>query len=213
MPGLERAWDLAAENGSGAIIWIHGPQPVIISSAEGLRQRFERRPNAVQLIDLPTEREPNALVNEIPSRARYELVSMHRPPAETFAAVLNELTGRTKRFEAAREKVHAAPVGVESNLHLARLWALDEVNRLLGSHRREEAVKLAALYQLVTEVSGAVVLETGEQYRQAGLEPVNVNSVPSVPEPGTWALMLLGGAVILYYQRRRKPGRKQVEAA
>jgi hypothetical protein len=65
-------------------------------------------------------------------------------------------------------------------------------------------VELAALYQLVTEVSGAVVLETAEQYKQAGLQPVSPNSVPVVPEPGTWALLIVGAIVLLAYQRRRR---------
>jgi hypothetical protein len=213
VPALERAWDLAAENGSGAVIWIHGPQPVSISSGEGLRQRFERRPNAVQLYDLPIERAPNAIAADLPSGAHYELVSMHRPPAETFAALLNELNGNAKRYETVRERVQTAPSGVESNLHLARLWAFGEVNRLVKGGQREYAVELAALYQLVTEVSGAVVLETAQQYKQAGLEPVDVSSVPVVPEPGTWALMLMGGALLIYYQRRRKSGVRKKAAA
>jgi hypothetical protein len=212
IPALERAWDLAAENGAGAIIWIHGPQPVLISSGEGLRQRFERRPNAVQLYDLPIERAPNAIVSDLPSGARYELVSMHRAPEQVFASLYRELNGKTKRYEAVREKSQSAPTGAESNLHLARLWAFDEVNRLVKNQQREQAINLAALYQLVTEVSGAVVLETAQQYKQAGLEPVDVKSVPSVPEPGTWALMLMGGALLIYFQRRRKSGTRPVAA-
>ena len=212
VPALERAWDLAAENGAGAIIWMHGPQPVSISSGEGLRQRFERRPNAVWLYDVPIERAPNAIASDLPTRTRYELVSMHRPPAETFARLYSELNGTAKRYETVREKAQAAPAGVESNLHLARLWAFNEVNRLVKGGQREYAVDLAALYQLVTEVSGAVVLETAQQYKQAGLEPVDVSSVPVVPEPGTWALMLMGGAMLIYFQRRRK-GRVRQTAA
>ncbi|MGH9800782.1 MAG: PEP-CTERM sorting domain-containing protein, partial [Blastocatellia bacterium] len=67
-----------------------------------------------------------------------------------------------------------------------------------------EAVKLAAAYQLVTPVSGAVVLETAEQYQRAGLEPVPPNSVPTIPEPEEWLLMFVALAVLLWMTCRRR---------
>ena len=51
----------------------------------------------------------------------------------------------------------------ETSDHLARLWANDEVARILAPRDAEledEAIILAARYQLVTPVTGAVVLET-----------------------------------------------------
>jgi hypothetical protein len=208
IPALERAWDLAAENGSGAVIWIHGPQPVRLSTAEGLRQRFERRPNAVQIFDLAIERAANVVAQELPALARYELLSMHRPPGETINTLLNELSGQTPRFETIRERKPGAPGAQpkdsESNLHLARLWAYDEIQRLIRAGDKNAAIELAALYQLVTEVSGAVVLETAEQYARSGLQPVSPNSVPTVPEPGTWALLILGCLMLGGWRRRIK---------
>jgi hypothetical protein len=75
---------------------------------------------------------------------------------------------------------------VKTSDHLARLWAADEVNRLLAVNKpaeREAALKLAVEYQIVTPVSGAVVLETKEQYDQNNLKPVDANTVPTIPEP------------------------------
>jgi hypothetical protein len=204
IPALEKAWDLAADNGPGAVLWMHGPQPVTISGIEGLKQRFERRQNAVQLFDLPIERAPNVITQTLPPWVRVELVSMHRPPADVLAEVLAQLRGSRKHYEFVRAKSQGGSAGAESNLHLARLWAFDEIHRLARSGDHQRAVELAALYQLVTEVSGAVVLETAEQYKQAGLQPVSPNSVPVVPEPGTWALLIVGAIVLLAYQRRRR---------
>jgi glycine/D-amino acid oxidase-like deaminating enzyme len=56
----------------------------------------------------------------------------------------------------------------------------------------EDAMKAAANYQLVTPVSGAVVLETQAQYAQAGLQPVSADSVPVIPEPSGGLLFLIG---------------------
>jgi len=60
-------------------------------------------------------------------------------------------------------------------------------------------MQLAERYQLVTPLSGAVVLETKAQYDRAGLKPAEPASVPVVPEPQTWMLMLL--ALVMFVPR------------
>ncbi len=77
--------------------------------------------------------------------------------------------------------------------------------RLAGARKFNEAMQLAARYQLVTAVSGAVVLETKAHYERAGLIPVDAALVPVVPEPETWVLMLLAFAMFApRLVRRRK---------
>ena len=90
---------------------------------------------------------------------------------------------------------------VKASLHLARLWARDEVIRLKKSGRNREAIVLATRYQIVTPASGAVVLETQQQFADNDLAPADPATVPSIPEPGTGALLLLG--LILFSLRRR----------
>jgi hypothetical protein len=65
-------------------------------------------------------------------------------------------------------------------------------------------VKLAGEQQLVTSVSGAVVLETKQQFDAAGLTPVDPATVPTIPEPGTWALLVLGLAIFWCCKRRKR---------
>ena len=43
LPALVAAWDLAAAEPGSVVLWIHGPQPVLLASPEPLRQRIERR--------------------------------------------------------------------------------------------------------------------------------------------------------------------------
>ena len=62
--------------------------------------------------------------------------------------------------------------------------------RLGDDKSSDAAMKLASSYKIVTPLTGAVVLETQEQYRRAGLEPVNPGTVPTIPEPEEWLLML-----------------------
>jgi hypothetical protein len=53
-------------------------------------------------------------------------------------------------------------------------------------------------------VSGAVVLETKQQYDEAGLEPVPPGSVPTIPEPETWLLIIVALGVLAFRLRKRK---------
>src|SRR5207249_12290269 len=69
---------------------------------------------------------------------------------------------------------------------------------------RAERSSLRSIYQLVTPVSGAVVLETKAQYQTAGLQPVDAASVPAVPEPPTWILLGVGLLVLADNVRRRR---------
>jgi hypothetical protein len=77
------------------------------------------------------------------------------------------------------------------------------------AHTRGEAVALATQYRLVTPVSGAVVLETQRQYDESRLTPVSqatVPTIPTVPEPHEWALMIIacGGLIWLVWRNRQR---------
>jgi len=104
------------------------------------------------------------------------------------------------KFERSQQKTAPSPVLSEENKvsrHIERLWAAHKVDALRASKRVSEAIQLASNQQLVTPVTGAVVLETIEQYKEMGLTPVPVDTVPGIPEPSTMLLMLLGVFVCL----------------
>ena len=94
--------------------------------------------------------------------------------------------------------------GTKSSKHLARLWAKDEVERRVVARQRDEAVRIAARHQLVTSVSGAVVLESKQQFDEAGLKAADPLTAPTVPEPGVTALLALGAVVALVRARRSR---------
>ena len=125
------------------------------------------------------------------------------------------LTGRVKTLQFVRssKKLDKKRLsGVETSDHLARLWANDEVARILAPRDdtlTDEARSLAIQYQLVTPVSGAVVLENAEQYRASGLQPVDAGTVPTIPEPEIAGLLIVAGAFFIWlaYMKYRKQGR------
>jgi hypothetical protein len=93
--------------------------------------------------------------------------------------------------------------------HIARLWANERVLELMRSNpiaNRAAAVALATEYRLVTPVSGAVVLASQQQYDESHLAPVSQATVPTVPEPHEWALLLIAGAALiwLFYRSRQR---------
>jgi hypothetical protein len=119
--------------------------------------------------------------------------------------------GETPILEPVRERVPRDSVdrkaGWETSTHLARLWARDRVEDLLadaGKESQEEALALATAYRLVTPVSGAVVLESQQQYDEAGLTPVDEGTVPTIPEPGFWLLLAALAMVLLGSLLRRR---------
>jgi hypothetical protein len=122
-----------------------------------------------------------------------------------------QLSGRSKTLEFIRsnetlEQSPNSPDAKETSAHLARIWANDQV-RLLSSSRDEKSVsaatELAVAYQLVTPLTGAVVLETADQYAAANLTPVNAGTVPTIPEPEMVVLIAIVGAILMFLLYRR----------
>lgn len=205
VPALRHAWELASEGRNGRVIWIHGPQPVLLESAEGLRQRLERNRSRTRLLDFQTRTGPNRLAEALDGLGVQSVMR-----AGTMEADLKDLfdtmfaSNPRPGFERTHLEAAAPADGIkEVSKHIARLWAAEEVYHLMKTRAFTDAVRLAGDYQLVTPVSGAVVLETQAQYDLAGLSPVDATTVPMVPEPSTWLLLTLG-LLIFWWRRQRR---------
>ena len=211
VPALIKGWELAAEKpGNNAIVWIHAPQRLQLHSIEELKQRWERRPFGPALYSFRTttgsdeiERQLDG-INEVKSvpRGSFTLADLEN--------LLLRLTGQTKTLEFVRTSklVEQYPVEelTQTSDHLARLWANDEVTRILSARDEslnDEAIILASKYQLVTPVTGAVVLETAQQYSASGLTPVDPGTVPTIPEP-EMVVLLIVAAMFLGWLAWRK---------
>jgi len=194
LAALNLAWELASQREDSAIVWIHGPQPVLLSSADTLHNHWQRRPERPQLFDVSLDRGVNHIVE-----ALVDIPAIHSVPRladlrQDLARLFEKLDGRRPWVRYERSRGAAARSGKQSSAHLVRLWARDRVSHLIASGKpvfREQAIKLARRYHIVTPVSSAVVLASKAQYRRAGLSPVSAANVPTVPEPEEWALMII----------------------
>ena len=204
LPALEQAWDLAAAVDHGAVIWIHETQPVLLSSADSLRQRIERSGRSIPILDLQVQPGPNRIAEQLDGLSSFKAVPKTGAPADELKNEFNVLKGKIHPLELVRDCVtNASAEGPQVSRHIERLWAEGEAARLAAARHFDEASKLAAGHQLVTPFSGAVVLETKQQFAQNNLTPASAESVPVVPEPSTWALVAMGATLIFWRVSRK----------
>lgn len=214
LPALGQAWDWAGEGGTagGAVLWIHGPQPVLLGGLDGIRQRSERQPGRVRFYALEAQAGPNEILQGLDGMAGVSVLrrsgALRADLAETFATWQpGRMAIRALRSE--QPSIQPGEAVGKTSDHLVRLWAAEQIDRLLArgdQASRQAAGAMAVKYHLVTPVSGAVVLETAAQYAAAGLEPVAPGSVPTVPEPEEWLLMAVVAALLGWLWRRRRAG-------
>jgi hypothetical protein len=205
---LARALDRIAAEEKGALLWITGPQPVLLETIEPLLQRLERNPARPSWFALQVRPGPNLILEKLDGKT--PIMVLHDDDLERLAAAWQP--GAT-RLVAQRDRVKSGDSGPlravdKTSDHLARLWAHEQILDLARSSSakaRESAVSLAQQYRLVTPLSGAVVLETQRQYDEAGLEPAAPGTVPSIPEPEVWALLAAALLLLLHSCRKRFP--------
>lgn len=208
VPALLAAWDEAAKASNAVVLWVHGPQPVELASAEPLLQRLERNGSATDILSFQTERGPNYVLEKLDGRTHVRSVARFDEAGEDLRRLAvswnPEGGGWTRILERRTARPDTGNI-IEASDHLVRLWIRDELLRLRKAHRETEAIPLATLYQLVTPISGAVVLETDQQYRDHNLTPSDSQTVPAIPEPTGTALLLVA-AVVLWLAKRRNTG-------
>jgi len=210
---LLEALRVARQHEDSAVVWIHAAQPFLLADSEGIAQTLERSFTRRPIYSYAVDFGPDLVTGIF-----FRNADIHAAPRGIGVGdYLDQLvtTGSTAGAKPKYERLDAdqeTPQGAKEVWdHLARYWAYDQAianyHDLDAPGMTPEFAALAAKYQLVTPFSGAVVLETKQDYVDAGLEqvdPASTPSIPTIPEPGTTSLLLLTLAALTL--RRRRPG-------
>ncbi len=186
-----------------AVVWLHGPQPIELSSRDAVWSLLAETPE-LRAYDVQIGIGPNRVTEEFSANGFRQIlltdVEQELPPL--FERMINGRTYWQRRLERTEAQADA-----ESDSRLIDLWARDEVDRLLSDdyeRNRDKAIEIAAAHHIVSPVTGAVVLETDQQFADADLTPVDAAKAINTPEPSSATLGLLALLSLLAYARRRR---------
>src|SRR6185369_16741704 len=135
-PALLQAWDFAAETaGNNAIVWIHNPQRVLLSPVDELRKRWER-PYGPTLYSVQISNGADEIEKQLDGIDEVRTVARTGFLGNDLENLFAQLSGRVKTLQFVRSSKkldkHKQMSGVETSDQLARLWANDEVARILA---------------------------------------------------------------------------------
>lgn len=206
---LVQGWEWAAAKPGGALLWVHGPQAMVLQPVGAIRQRLQWRDDGSGpvLHELQVRPGPDRVVEALDGLQSVRGLARLGSVREDLDWLFAVWAGREAGWRWVREhETGAGPKTGEttSSSHVTRLWAAGEVGRLIRERRMEQATDLGSRHQLVTRATGAVVLETRQQFVEAGLHPVDPLTVPVVPEPGARTLLVVGAGVIVFLRRKRQ---------
>jgi hypothetical protein len=202
LPALADAIE-ASGGADSTLLWIHGAQPVDFAHSRArLEQVLERSRELPRLVRYQAEAGPAFTVSGHP----WFETARESPPSGDSGADLAALLARLGAGEGWQVTRTEARGGIApaSSAHITRLWGAERLSGAanLKGKERAQAIALAHRLNIVTPVSGAVVLETDAEYKNNGLAVPGAGDVPTVPEPGTWALIALVAGLLLWQHRR-----------
>ena len=203
-PALAAALLALEPEPQATLLWIHGPQPVSFAgSTARLEQATTRLSRLPKVVLYSVEPGPNEVLPDAP----WAWGARSLPQSGAIDIDLAEFFARATADKVVRRQQGSAPDGISTGSdHIARLWANERVLELMrAGGNRVDAVALATQYRLVTPVSGAVVLESKQQYDAARLTPVSQATVPTVPEPHEWALIIIACGALGWLVWRHSP--------
>ena len=187
------------------IVWIHAAQPWDLGSSETLRQALERS-HGKQMYDVQVESGPNRLIEKMDNLNSFHTVARYGSVRNDLERLFDSFTDEFTSWQAVRTLSRQQQIPEDwthGDAHLIRLYALDRIREDLadGNPDKDLAMELSLKHHLVTPVSGAVVLETQQQYDEANLQPVESSWVPNVPEPGTLVLLIFAVLLVFFGKR------------
>lgn len=186
------------------ILWIHGPQPIeFLASDAALTQTINRLSKTSMIAHLQVSSGSNRLANKALLNI-LDTIPADSSIGSDLAAYIKHLYGQTSQPQIVRRIADTAQNTEYASAHIARNWAFQQVMQLQKEGNLNEAAALAIDYQLVTPLTGAVVLENQQQYEDNDLTPVDENTVPTIPEPHEWMLFFIALACLLWFVKQNR---------
>ncbi len=200
------------------IVWVHGPQPATLTPAWRLARKLKNR-GEITIHDVAVQAGTNRIVENEDVSAHFRSVARTGDLYEDLSVLIQKLSSPEKRMvrkwslipgDSRTEDELANKSRTEK---IADLWANEKTLRMIRRDTREtptrkKAAEFAAAMHVVTPVSGAVVLETREQYDEFGLTPVDeigeTFKVPASPEPGGFTLAFLAMLGLFGVARKKR---------
>ena len=169
------------------LLWVRSAQPILSAHPSAV---IAVLPPGLRVRELAVGPAASRVADALAEAGVVDPVPWAGSVRASLSAFVDQLAGRRTAWRFVR--THApirprdpAPAAADvapGNVNVVRLWAADEVARRLAAGDRDGAKAVAVGHQLVTAVSGAVVLETAAQYADHDLHPVSVAPVP----PAAW---------------------------
>ena len=206
-PALLEALNLARGSDRAAVVWIHGPQPVEPVNLWELQMALGNS-GLTEIHSLQVKPGWNVLQQKISSSKVKVATVTNLEKLMTSLEQGNQVESAVRQ-RVARPGVVPTEWGPQRNLpQLAALWAAEEVERLPAAERVER-IRIGSKYRVITEATGAVVLETAQDYERAGLKDPDDPEKPGkamegTPEPATWLTMGAGLAILFAARRKLK---------
>lgn len=213
---LTLAVDLVRDRPDARILWVHAPQALALAGSDDLRIALELADEPPRIVSIATAARFDAVRTQL-ERARVDVDE--RIDANVGDALLLALReARSTDAQSRRVLGVADEESRRSGLALqrggevwTRLATYDRITHLLARGTAEAigtAQTLSATARLVTPVSGAIVLETDDQYTDFGMEAPTGGGgeFSAAPEPETYAMIVLAAIVFAFVRTRRGGG-------
>jgi hypothetical protein len=206
--GLRAALSSArAAEGASAVVWLHGPQPADLAQADALEQTLHFALRHVPLFDVPLLPGAHRLAEKIYRQTDVRGAPRFVDTEADLPVFLRQIQGGLPELRPVFTRQSDAPTsGTKTSDQLSRYAAFADTLAAFQRNPSVDAATVAAAtrHQVVTPVTGAVVLETKQQFLENGLkqvDPASTPTVPTIPEPGSLILLLTACALAL---RRRR---------
>ena len=105
---LVAAWDLAAGDANGLVLWIHGPQPIALDLDQALNQRFDRRADGPRLWLYPVAPGPNRVLEGLSPRASTRWIAASEDLVVGLHSLFGSMGAGAMEYIPVRERVDAS---------------------------------------------------------------------------------------------------------